>query len=526
VTLRTRLLLAFVGFALLPTVVFTAFTLVELERATSKAFRPGVDRALESALEVSKTSLTRMDATVLAQADDWAEALPAHVLSDNMRAAVRAGVRAAGLDFVQLYHRDGARWVRVDQVLPERVIEPRVIDLGAELDAAFAGTRLVHSDRGALAGVARLGEPGWALVAGMWVPPDFFAGVERVTQGRSHYGRLGVLVGVQRLYVALLVLAVLLLLGVLAVTVSSALARQMAQPIAELSAALERVAAGDLSVRVTPRGAPEFLALGESFNAMTARLEQAREALLQAGREAAWREVARRLAHETKNPLTAMRYALHRVQRRADLVPEHERTAVRQSLDALLQELDHLATMAEQFAQYARLPEPRLEAVDLAEIARAAAALHAPDLVQVEAEGGALPVRADRLLLSRVLHNLVLNAREASADGAPVVVRALRTGAHAVIEVLDRGAGLPAGLGERLFDPYVSTKQRGSGLGLSLVRDVVQQHGGRVTLDNREGGGARARVELPLADASHGAVPWAPDPGPPDEEAGRAAGGA
>src|SRR5207253_1720570 len=129
---------------------------------------------------------------------------------------------------------------------------------------------------------------------------------------------------------------------------------------------------------------------------------------------------------EIRNPLTAMRYALHRLQRRAELVPEQERAAVRQSLDALLGELGHLATMAEQFAQFARLPEPQLETVDLAEIARAAGALHAPDHVRVELERAPLPVRADRLLLSRALANLVLNAREASAPGTVVVVRATR----------------------------------------------------------------------------------------------------
>ena len=532
-TLRTRLLLAFLAFALLPTIVVTGFMLVELERATAHGFRPGVDRALESALEVSKTALARMDATVLAQASDWAEALPPHPLSDNHRAAVRDGLRAAGLDFVQLYHRSAGAWTRMDQVLPYRVIEPRSLDLGPELEAALAGGRLIHSDHGVLAGAARLRQTDWALVAGMWVPPDFFAGIDRVTQGRSHYGRLGVLVGVQRLYVALLVLALLIALGVGALLVSNVLALQMARPLTALAGALAEVAGGELSVRVAPGGAREVRTLGESFNTMAARLEEAREQLVQAGREAAWREVARRLAHEIRNPLTAMRYALHRLQRRAELVPGNERAAVRESLESLLQELDHLATMAEQFAQYARMPEPRFEPVDLAEVARATAGLHAPESVRVELDGGALTVRGDRLLLSRALQNLVVNAREASAEGAPVVVRATRVDAHAVLEVLDRGSGLPAGIGGRLFDPYVSTKQRGSGLGLSLVRDVVQQHGGRVTLDDRQGGGARARIELPLAGAeATAASPAAPAETPPqrpmdtDEEAGRAAGGA
>jgi two-component system nitrogen regulation sensor histidine kinase NtrY len=207
--------------------------------------------------------------------------------------------------------------------------------------------------------------------------------------------------------------------------------------------------------------------------------------------------VARRVAHEIKNPLTALRYALHRVQRRAALVPEAERAAVQESLDAMLLELENLATMAEQFSQYARLPEPLLEPLDLTEVARAAAALHEPGAVRIDIGGGALPVRGDRLMLSRALHNLVINAREAGRD-APIEIRARAEGSRAVVEVLDRGPGLPPGQEGRIFDAYVSTKHRGSGLGLSLVRDIVRQHGGEVTLENREGGGACARLTLPL----------------------------
>jgi signal transduction histidine kinase len=108
-----------------------------------------------------------------------------------------------------------------------------------------------------------------------------------------------------------------------------------------------------------------------------------------------------------------------------------------------------------------------------------------------------LRIRGDRLLLSRALQNLLVNAREASLD-APIQICARVEGSSAVVEVLDRGPGLPPGLEDRIFDAYMSTKNRGSGLGLSLVRDIAHQHGGEVTLENREGGGARARLVLPL----------------------------
>jgi nitrogen fixation/metabolism regulation signal transduction histidine kinase len=240
--------------------------------------------------------------------------------------------------------------------------------------------------------------------------------------------------------------------------------------------------------------------LAASFNTMTERLEQAREALAQAEREAAWRDVARRLAHEIKNPLTPMRLSLHRLQRRADLVPDAERAAVRDSLDALLQEVEHLTRLAEHFSQYAHLPEPQREPLELGELARAVAALHEPEHVRVRSTPGA-PVRVtgDRLLLSRALHNLLLNACEASPAGTEVEVRTGSGGREGWVEVLDRGPGLSAEVAASAFEPYVSTKNRGSGLGLSLVRDIAAQHEGRATLENREGGGACARLVLPLS---------------------------
>jgi nitrogen fixation/metabolism regulation signal transduction histidine kinase len=276
----------------------------------------------------------------------------------------------------------------------------------------------------------------------------------------------------------------------------------MTRPLRDLEQALERVAAGDLETRVMPAGARELRTLGERFNAMTERLSEARTALARAEREAAWREVARRLAHEFKNILTPMGLSLHRMRRRADQVPAEQRSAVTESLAALDLAINDLAHLAEQFSQYARLPEPRFERIDLGNVVREAAQLHEPDRRNVTLRPVAepLPVRGDRLLLSRAVHNLLLNACEASPDGGTVEVSVTREGDLAQVEVRDCGPGVAPEVRARLFEPYVSTKRRGSGLGLSLVRDIAVQHGGTITLDDRPGGGVCAVLCVPIAD--------------------------
>ena len=197
----------------------------------------------------------------------------------------------------------------------------------------------------------------------------------------------------------------------------------MSRPIGELSAAIERVAGGELTTRVTPKGALELRSLGDSFNQMTERLLSAREALQQAEREAAWRDVARKLAHEFKNILTPMKLSLQLLECEIDSLPEARRTAAGDSLHAALREVGHLERLAEQFFQYARLPEPQFERVDLAELVETASRL-SPTPVHVSSPSSGLAlVRGDRLLLSRAVHNLLLNACEASPPGAEVETR-------------------------------------------------------------------------------------------------------
>jgi len=516
VTLRARLLIALLALALAPTAIFAIFTLDQLGRATEHWVRPGVSRALDAGVEVSKSSLARLDAIAISAADAWAEEWRAAGPAGPSRTDLRGRLARQGLDYLQVYERGPHAWVLREQFTPAGILDVNRVEIADALPDSLPQPIVIHRSEGALAAAAAAG-PDRVIAAGWWLSPGFFPGVDEVAEGASHYRQLGLLVALQRNYVWFLVAGLTLVLGVAAFFVSDALAREMSRPIADLSAAIERVTGEELDARVTPRGARELHRLGEGFNTMTARLAasrdaertareaerradlDAREAEREKQREAGWREVARHLAHEIKNPLTAMRYALHRIERRVDAVPEAEREAVAASVGAILREVNDLSGMAEQFAQYARKPEPQLGGEDLVAIARDAAALQEPDRLRLELHAATLPIRADRVLLSRALQNLIVNAREASPAGTPIEVELRAERGRAIVEVRDRGSGLPDGPVERLFAPYVSTKNRGSGVGLSLVRDVAVDHHGGITLENRVGGGAIARLWLPLS---------------------------
>jgi nitrogen fixation/metabolism regulation signal transduction histidine kinase len=494
-TLRARLLLTFLLFALIPTALFGAFTIEQLGRAVARWYRPGVDRSLESALEVTRASVARLESASLVHAGDVAASLGAKPVDDAERARLRASLHATGLDFLQLYRLESGRWTRAEHVVPEGVLPASVPDLSAELATPAGDSHVLRSPQGVLAGVARTAD-GRLVVAGLWVAPDFFQRVDDVGRGMAYYRQLGFTVGLHRNSVLLLVAVVALLLLLSATLLSTVLARQMARPLQGLSAAFGRVAHGDLDTRVAPVGASEMRSLGESFNVMTERLRDARDAVQRAEREAVWRDVAQKLAHEFRNLLTPMKLSLQMIETKLDSAPEPHRSAMAQSLRAALDEVASLERLAGQFSQYARLPEPRLEALDARELVDAAVAGLPSSHVDVQSASRE-PMNGDRVLLTRAVHNLLLNAVEASPEGAAVEVRIDDGPDQVRIQVLDRGSGLPKSLERRLFEPYVSSKRRGSGLGLSLVRDIVTQHGGTVTLTDRPGGGACATLLLP-----------------------------
>lgn len=275
------------------------------------------------------------------------------------------------------------------------------------------------------------------------------------------------------------------------------LGRALSRPVERLAKGMLQVAAGDLSVRVAEEDSEEdeLGLLVRQFNRMTAELEAQRKRLQLTEELAAWQTVARGLAHELKNPLTAMRMAVARVAR-LDSPPAAE------SAQLLGEQIDVLLRMTESFSQFARLPAPRKAPVDLAELLRETSTLYSGGSpVAVECVTDPLRLDGDADQLRRAFGNLIKNALEASRPGdGPVQIEAREHEGVARILVRDRGAGIGARLdGAQLLRSLGTTKPQGSGLGLPIAQKIVHEHGGTLVLEPREGRGAQAVVELPLS---------------------------
>jgi len=229
--------------------------------------------------------------------------------------------------------------------------------------------------------------------------------------------------------------------------------------------------------------------------------------LLKAQRLAAWREVAQRIAHEIKNPLTPIQLSAQRLRRRLGGTPQ-ERELVNECTETIIQEVDALKRLVDEFSRFARMPAPAPRPTDLRPIVDGVAALYRdshPALSIATHHAEDLPMlEVDPDHLKRAVQNLVDNAVTAVAGVGEVEVETalVDDGRRARIVVSDRGPGIPAGEREKLFRPYYSTKVSGMGLGLAIVQEIVAEHGGSLRLEDNPPHGSRFVIELPVAPAT------------------------
>jgi two-component system, NtrC family, nitrogen regulation sensor histidine kinase NtrY len=298
-----------------------------------------------------------------------------------------------------------------------------------------------------------------------------------------------------------------ILIGLL---VSWWVARRITRPVEELANGARDVASGHWDTRIDVKGRDEIGQLAGAFNDMTRTLASQKERLVQTERVAAWRELARRLAHELRNPLFPLQITVENLQRSRQLGAEQFQEVFGEATATLRAELANLNNIVGRFSDFAKMPTPEFARVNVNESLRNAVRLFEPQFTAVGKPAitteyflseSLAEIDADPELLHKAFQNLVLNALDAMPAGGTLTMRSSERDETVRIEVSDTGKGLTPEECSRLFTPYYTTKTMGTGLGLAIVQSVVSDHHGTISVVSEEGRGATFRIDLPKRQA-------------------------
>ncbi len=481
--IRTRLIVAFLLVAMLPAVPLSLVVRNLLERSFGPAVDVTLEEGLTAGLAQSRDALRAHKQTFLATVtESWLPRLMTGPAADLGPIVV---LDAAGNPLPPAEVPPALRqWL--DQATPASG-SPRTDDV-ARVDT-FLAVALAVTDR-RVVGIAQPLPPEMVTRAGRLT--SALGLVRALRQDRER---------ILRSYIApfLVVYGILILAAVAAGVL---LARRIARPLEQLVHGTKQVAAGDLTTTVQTRASGEVATLVAAFNTMVARLAQQRRQLARLERVAAWRDLARTLAHEIKNPLTPILLAVQSVKdgyRGSD--PEHA-ALLAECEQIVKEEVEGLRSLVREFSEFARLPEPRPARGDLNDLLQDLVRLYGEEKIVCETPAVDMPAWFDAAELRRALINLVENGLAACTEaGRPArVFLAVQCGEQEILlAVRDAGGGIAPENLARIFEPNFSTKTEGMGLGLCIVESIVAGHGGSVAVTSEPDIGTTFTLRLPQA---------------------------
>ncbi|MFP4375626.1 MAG: ATP-binding protein [Spirochaetales bacterium] len=512
--LKGRLLLFFLVIVLLASIPQAVLSVTFIRTAVQTWFSEDTGRAIAGGQEIALSFFAERETNLLRFADgEFMEVRLAETLSNPQRAWRNIAAANPTIDAFQVFD------AQMREVFAGG-------DASLHLDPGqAAAARLGQVARESIGGVTFLrirknawdrsaGDPGDSsinptrtVILSVSLPDGFDAAATRLTQALEFFVQLDRFQGDFVAAIGLFYGFFAVPLVMLAMLVSFLLSDEILRPIVSLEEATRRVAEGDFSTRILTKRGDELSLLVNSFNRMVGELARTREKIIQTEKIAAWQEIAQRLAHEVKNPLTPIRLAAERTLRKYSTGSPDFPAVLEASVRAIVSEVDNLSDLLTEFRAFSRLPAPSMARMKLLPLVEEIEAAYVVDrvaerVVDVPPE---LELDADKAQIRQVFSNLVKNAVEAAGPQGRVAVRAdyiiKEAGAHCRIQIEDNGQGIALEHQKTVFDPYMTTKEGGTGLGLAIVQRIVFDHGGQIWFETQPRVGTTFFIDLPVVSS-------------------------
>lgn len=277
------------------------------------------------------------------------------------------------------------------------------------------------------------------------------------------------------------------------------LSRRISAPISDLVKGTEAVGKGNLHYRIPKHSNDELGELVEHFNQMSSQLQIYQERTIFLEKMAAWQEIARRLAHEIKNPLTPIQLTIQEMVDRYNGDDREYQQLLTECYHIINEEIEQLRKLVREFSDFGRLPPPNFRPLQLNQLVREVCKIYAHHPLKCQLTEALPETLLDEDSIKRMLVNLIENAIQADKTGGEVLIQTKLNGNFIELVVADNGTGIPMNLLDKIFDPYFTTREDGTGLGLTIVRQIVETHNGNIQVESKQNTGTRFTIRLPVA---------------------------
>jgi len=346
----------------------------------------------------------------------------------------------------------------------------------------------------------------YAVLSGIVLSAGFASQVRSITESLETFNQLGRYKDLFKRVIVVFYFLFSFPVFLLSILVSFLLADEIIQPIVNLEEATRRVAEGDFTGRILSRSNDELSVLVSSFNRMVGELSGSRKKLLQAEKISAWQEIAQRLAHEIKNPLTPIKLSAQRILKKYNHNKDEFDRILVPAITAIIKEVENLDKMLIEFREFTRLPLPAPELLNLKSLVKEVTAMYRQLSRGVRVDISGIPEElefsVDRNQMKQVFANLLKNAIQAMADGGEITLSAeiveKEDRPFCRIWIRDTGEGIDELVGENIFHPYFTTKKDGTGLGLAIVERVIFDHSGTIRFETQKNIGTTFIIDLPM----------------------------